>query len=318
MKAIRLLSLLAVLAIFVAGCGGMPLAQKPTPSPTFTRTPKPTFTPTPSEAMLTLPATPTSPQVTGEAMPTSAPPPQATTPAPTQSPAPTAPGQPGTSFQSPLATPTPAPTETPAPTGEVKAIVTIDELNIRTGPGTVYPILGKAKLNDSFTVIAKNPGGDWLQVCCLGGKEGWALAQYLRLEGGTIDSVKVAQAIPPTPTPRPRPTPTPPPPPTPSLPYALTAIKCTGAGGAYLKVFVRAGGQPQGGVNVVFVPVGVCNGPTTPIDGSRGCTLKVDGPMPGSWQVYLTDAAGNRISDYANVKTDSSGCVAAEIYFDHR
>ena len=85
-----------------------------------------------------------------------------------------------------------------------------------------------------------------------------------------------------------------------------------------MKVFVRAGGQPQGGVNVVFVPVGVCNGPTTPIDGSRGCTLKVDGPMPGNWQVYLTDAAGNRISDYANVKTDSSGCVAAEIYFDHR
>jgi len=312
MKVIRLFSLLTVLVIFAAGCGGMPMAQKPTPSPTFTRTPKPTFTPTPSEAMAALPATPTplpSPEVTSEATPT---------PTPFQSPIATPPGQPETSFQSPLATPTPAPTEAPAPTGLVKAIVTIDELNIRTGPGTAYPILGKAKLNDSFTVIAKNPGGDWLQLCCLRGKEGWASARYLRLEGGTIDSVKVAQAIPPTPTPRPRPTPTPPPPPPPSLPYALTSIKCMGAGSAYLKVFVRAGGQPQGGVNVVFVPVGVCNGPTTPIDGSRGCTLAVDGPLPGNWQVYLTDAAGNRISDYANVRTDSSGCVSVEIYFDHR
>ncbi len=306
MKTLKLVLLLGAVTSLIAGCWGSPLAQrKPTPSPTFTRTPKPTFTPTPSEAVLapspTLPAAAvSSPEVT-----TPAPPP----PSPTQA------SQPGTAFQSPLATPTPSPVETPS--GVVKAVVNIAELNIRSGPGTVYPILGKARLNDIFTVLARNVKGDWLQLCCIGGKEGWAMAQYLRLEGGTIDSISIAQAIPPTPTPRPRPTPTFTPPP-PSVPYALTSIKCAPSGSAYLKVFVRAGGQPQGGVNVVFVPVEVCNGPTTPIDGSRGCTLKVDGPLPGNWQVYLTDAAGNRISDYANVKTDSSGCIAAEIYFDHR
>lgn len=303
----KLVSLLVVFALFVAGCAGVPLAQKePTPSPTFTRTPKPTFTPTPSETIPALPPTLTS---------TPVPSPEATVPAPMLSPSPVS--QPGTAFQSPLATPTPGPIETPA--GQVRAVVIITDLNIRSGPGAVYPVLGKAKLNDSFTVLAKDAKGNWLQLCCIGGREGWAQAQYLRIEGGTIDALSIAQTIPPTPTPRPRPTPTPvPPPPPPALPYALTSVKCMGAGGAYLKVFVRAGGQPQGGINVVFVPVGVCNGPTTPIDGSRGCTLKVDGPLPGNWQVYLTDAAGNRISDYANIKTDSSGCISAEIYFDHR
>lgn len=306
MKTLRLILLLAAFTILISGCLGSPLAQrKPTPSPTFTRTPKPTFTPTPSEATPAPPAT----------LPSFATPsPQATTPA-SPPPSPTPISQPGTAFQSPLATPSP----TEGSVGVVKAVVTIAELNIRSGPGTVYPVLGKARLNDAFTVLARDAKGDWLQLCCIGGKEGWAMAQYLRLEGGSIDSVSIAQTIPPTPTPRPRPKPTPvPPPPPPSMPYVLTSVKCMGSGSAYLKVFVRAGGQPQGGVNVVFVPVGVCNGPTTPIDGSRGCTLKVDGPLPGNWQVYLTDAAGNRISDYANVKTDSSGCIAAEIYFDHR
>ncbi|MCS7286189.1 MAG: SH3 domain-containing protein [Anaerolineae bacterium] len=303
----KLVSLLVVFAILVAGCAGAPLAQRePTPSPTFTRTPKPTFTPTPSETTPALPPAPIS---------TPVPSPEVTHPAPMPSPSPVS--QPETAFQSPLATPTPGPIETP--TGQVRAVVIITELNIRSGPGAVYPVVGKAKLNDTFTVLARDARGDWLQLCCIGGKDGWALAQYLRIEGGTIDALSVAQTIPPTPTPRPRPTPTPvPPPPPPSMPYVLTSVKCMGAGSAYLKVFVRAGGQPQGGVNVVFVPVGVCNGPTTPIDGSRGCTLKVDGPLPGNWQVYLTDAAGNRISDYANVKTDSSGCISAEIYFDHR
>ncbi len=303
MKTLKLFSLALVLMALMAGCVA-PLAQrKPTPSPTFTRTPKPTFTPTPPEAAFALAPTPT-------------PSPETATPVPQPSPSPTPPGQPGTAFQSPLATPSPAPTETPA--GQLRAVVTIAELNIRSGPGTVYPILGKARLNDSFTVLARTARGDWLQLCCIGGKEGWAAAQYLRLEGGSIDSVSIAQAIPPTPTPRPRPTPTPAPPPTPSLPYALTSVKCTPSGTAHLKVFVRAGGQPQGGVNVIFIPVGACNGPTTYIDGSRGCILKVDGPLPGNWQAYLTDASGNRISDIATVKTDSSGCIAAEIYFDHR
>ncbi len=320
MKALKLISLLTIIAVLIAGCGAPLAQQKPTPSPTFTRTPKPTFTPTPSEAISSLPiALTTSPQVTTPA-PTTPPPsptpvgqPEATFQSPLTTPSPVT--QLETAFQSPLATPSPTPTQAPA--GQVRAVVILDGLNIRSGPGTVYPILGKARLNDTFTVLARNANGDWLQLCCINGKEGWASARYLRLEGGSVDSIAIAQAIPPTPTPRPRPTPTPPPPP-PSMPYALTAVKCTGSGSAYLKAFVRAGGQPQGGVNVVFVPVGVCNGPTTPIDGSRGCTLKVDGPLPGNWQVYLTDAAGNRISDIANIKTDSSGCISAEIYFDHR
>ncbi|RLC79859.1 MAG: hypothetical protein DRI61_07020 [Chloroflexi bacterium] len=249
--------------------------------------------------------------------PTPTPSPQATTPPPpTSTPTPKSSGQ-GTTFESPLATPTQSKQPTPTPKAPTKAVVTTDNLNIRTGPGLVYPIIDKAKINTEFQIVARNKAGDWIQVCCIKGKKGWASAKYLRIEGGPVSAIKIAANIPPTPTPRPRPRPTPTPTP-PPLPYVLTSIKCLGSGTAELKVFVRAGGKPQIGVNVVFVPVGVCNGPTNPPDGSRGCILKVDGPLPGNWQVYLTDEAGNRISDVANIKTDSSGCIRAEIYFDHR
>ncbi len=62
-----------------------------------------------------------------------------------------------------------------------KAKVTTDEsnLNIRKGPGTDQPIVGKAAHNSTVTLLSKTNDQWWL-VKTEKGEEGYAYAQYLR------------------------------------------------------------------------------------------------------------------------------------------
>jgi hypothetical protein len=64
------------------------------------------------------------------------------------------------------ATPTPPP---PTSTGSittdrVEGRVTAYALNVRTGPGTAYPIIGGLRLGDTVEVMGKNAAGTWLQI----------------------------------------------------------------------------------------------------------------------------------------------------------
>ncbi len=54
-------------------------------------------------------------------------------------------------------------------------------LNIRKGPGTDQPIVGKAAHNSSVTVVSKTSDQWWL-VRTTNGEEGYAYAQYLTVE----------------------------------------------------------------------------------------------------------------------------------------
>ncbi len=54
-------------------------------------------------------------------------------------------------------------------------------LNIRKGPGTDQPIVGKAGHNEMVTLISKSNSQWWL-VRTQGGEEGYAYAQYLSPE----------------------------------------------------------------------------------------------------------------------------------------
>jgi TolB protein len=88
--------------------------------------------------------------------------------------------------------------------------VTAYGLNVRSGPGTAYPIIGGLSLGDAVEVVGKNPAGpsinsgqsDWLQIT-YNGQESWIAAAYVDLTGSlaTVPEVSAPPPPPPTPTP---------------------------------------------------------------------------------------------------------------------
>ncbi|GAB6158335.1 hypothetical protein JCM39194_15350 [Desulfotomaculum varum] len=71
--------------------------------------------------------------------------------------------------QNVTAAPSAKPAGTAASSSKV-AVVTGDTINIRSGPGTGYSVVAKAKKGDRMSVLAQN--GDWVKVQ-LGGTVGW-------------------------------------------------------------------------------------------------------------------------------------------------
>jgi dipeptidyl aminopeptidase/acylaminoacyl peptidase len=101
--------------------------------------------------------------------------------------------------------------------------VTAYSLNVRTGPGTAYPIVGGLSLDDVVEVVGKNAAGDWLQIA-YNGQEGWVAAAYVDLTGSLAVVPEVSAPPPPPPTP----TPMPAVPPTPVLTGKLVFQTCNG------------------------------------------------------------------------------------------
>lgn len=156
----------------------------PTASPA---TPEPTFTPT---------TTLTPPPVVRATLP---PPTASPTPSPTFTATPTP-------SATPTLTPTPTPTDTPTPVPP--QIVASTAVNIRSGPGTIYPVIGALPAGQTLRVSGQSNFGDWWQVQQTNGQIGWVAASVV--EARAIEGVPIAQAPPPpTPTPTPiPPTPT--------------------------------------------------------------------------------------------------------------
>ena len=115
---------------------------------------------------------------------------------PTSTPTPTPTFTP-TGTSSPTNTPTA--TTTPTPTPKPDAVVNVKALNLRSGPGTVYDVVGLLKQGDSLEATGKNLAGGWLKVVAPSGQEGWVNASFLKINLPLV-SVPVAQ-VPPTPTP---------------------------------------------------------------------------------------------------------------------
>lgn len=127
----------------------------------------------------------------------SLPPPTSTLLARGQAPEPTVEGAAESSEES-KAQPTAA-GETPA---DPRALVTNDTLNIRSGPGTSYPIVGGLKRGDEVTVTGRNKAGTWLAIITDEGAEGWVYADYTSVDRA-VESLPVAQASPPPASPTP-------------------------------------------------------------------------------------------------------------------
>ena len=65
-----------------------------------------------------------------------------------------------------------------ASTSQVKVVTESSNLNIRKGPGTDQPIVGKAAHGETITLVSRSNDQWWL-VRTQDGEEGYAYAQYL-------------------------------------------------------------------------------------------------------------------------------------------
>jgi hypothetical protein len=114
----------------------------------------------------------------------------------------------------PAATPKSAkPTAAPTAAAALDPIVVVKSaaLNLRSGPGQGYPVVGQVKVGNRLYPMARVGNCDWLQVGVLGRDElVWVAggAQYVTLNV-PCDSLRVADNVPPTPLPFPTPLPAP-------------------------------------------------------------------------------------------------------------
>jgi serine/threonine protein kinase len=102
---------------------------------------------------------------------------------------------------SPGKTSTPTPTETSIP--GPYALVNVETLNVRTGPGTAYDRIAQVREGERLLIVGRNQATDWLKVKLTDGKMGWVAAQYVN------PSVSAPQlpVVPAPPTPTSLPTP---------------------------------------------------------------------------------------------------------------
>lgn len=241
--------------LLTSGCGFSFGLAGPEATPTIApvveaRAMVPTFTPTPVEPPTATPAPPTD-------TPPPPPPPTATPITATQ----------------PITAPQPVTVTQPTVAPKAQLIVNEQAINVRNGPGTEYGLVGSAEANQTFEIIAKNQAGDWWQICCVNGQQGWVFGQLARVENAEAvpvaanipaPPVVVAPTAPPAPAAQPvaaAPTPTP----QPAAPPP-SADPCATIGGDGCKFKLRDGPKfaPNGGTEIklqlIFVHSGVEGG----------------------------------------------------------
>lgn len=63
------------------------------------------------------------------------------------------------------------------------ARVNVNNLNLRSGPGTNFQVLDKLGIGEQLSVTGRNADTTWLRVRRANGTDGWVSAQYVSLEG---------------------------------------------------------------------------------------------------------------------------------------
>jgi uncharacterized protein YraI len=213
--------LLALTLVVVSGCGrffGPEEAAETAPAPTIAAVP--TFTPTaeppdgvgenatepPVEvaASSTATAIEAPERAAGDeaaaAQPTQAPVTIATLMAATAAAesAPESASESATEFPSEESSASSAGSAADAPT-DPYVVVAAEIINVRSGPGTNYDIIGSVASGDQLPITGRNEPGDWWQVCCFGDEQpGWLYGALLDVQQG--ERVAVAVDIPPAPT----------------------------------------------------------------------------------------------------------------------
>jgi len=244
-------------------------------------------------------------------------------------------------------TDTPVPSEpTATPTPENAVAITTQGMNVRSGPGTNYSIIGAAQSGEQYVITGKDPSGAWWQVN-YNGQAGWLFGQLVTANDSA--GVAVAQNIPaapppPTNTPIPPPTQAPapapaeptqaPPPPASTYKFNIVAVsKCDRQpAGNWFEGRTYINGQPASGYKVVFsyaadAPPITAPATTGPHPGYEGWDagyyshiIHASGPEAGNWFVWVVDDSGNRISEIGQWTSTGpgDGCNQAAVDFDSR
>jgi uncharacterized protein YraI len=117
----------------------------------------------------------------------------------------------------PTAEPTATPTAGPS-------AMTAKVVNLRSGPGTNYPLVGSTNAGETYAIQDRNSDGSWFEICCIAGKSAWVAASVVTTVGD-MASVQLAQLIPtPPPSPTPAPVPTAAPKPTSAPPASRAGL----------------------------------------------------------------------------------------------
>jgi uncharacterized protein YraI len=99
--------------------------------------------------------------------------------------------------QDSTATPAPA-SDAPQATAQPALVASTDffvssafRVNVRSGPGTQYTVLGKLNPGDAVDVTGRNEASDWVRVN-FNGQEGWVSANVVDVTG-TLDTAEVVE-----------------------------------------------------------------------------------------------------------------------------
>ncbi|MFN8444963.1 MAG: SH3 domain-containing protein [Caldilineaceae bacterium] len=98
----------------------------------------------------------------------------------------------------------PSPTDTPPSTPQVSASKSI---NVRSGPGTDYPVINALQTGATAEVTGKNLDESWWQVTLADGTTGWVYAPLVQAQG-PVAAIAVVDAPPPPATATPTQAPT--------------------------------------------------------------------------------------------------------------
>jgi hypothetical protein len=95
---------------------------------------------------------------------------------------------------------TPEPTNTPQPTvtptksvfRELNAVVSVQSLNIRLGPSSIFPQVTAKLENTTLAILGKALGDEWVMIRTPDNLVGWAKAEFLDVDG-SLDDVAYIQ-----------------------------------------------------------------------------------------------------------------------------
>ena len=182
--------------------------------------------------------------------------------------------------------PPPADSPTPAP-----ASVTIQQnMNIRGGPGTNYPVVGGGAPGETAFILGRNEDGSWFQIEFPDspGSVGWIYGPLVQVNG-PVEAVAVAQAPPPPPpTPTPVPEAPPPPPPEPAKQYQFTPDGFWGTENAAI-VHFKGRFKDEGGNLVNGYSVLIDNGAFRIVSHPSGASHHYPEKGDGEWDIVIPD-----------------------------
>lgn len=295
---LAILSLPIILAMVSLGCGMSGLAAgEPTvqiePSPT--RTPMPTFTPALSLASWAEPVDdPPAHESIAAEIPTNTP----------------------TLVILPTDPPAPTPTNTPNPDPRVTIL---QNMNVRTGPGTDYPVIGPGSAGETSNIIGRNADSSWVQIqYTTANGSGWVYAPLVQLDGdlNMVPLVEVAPPPAPTATPTPEPTPTPAePPPTPKPQYQFTP---TGWHASENEGIIHFKGRirDEGGNLVNGYSVLLDNGAWSVVSHPAGPSRHYPQKGPGEWDVVIAKEVMGQALGWWNLTVVRYDCPNFHAGFD--